>query len=57
MTQQEIVNYFEGNGGLLCGSWTIDEIYHYLKSCFGASQRVYKSTCRQLKAIGTYYQR
>lgn len=57
MKQQELINYFEENGGLRCKYWTIKEIKSYIKSEFGKKQRVYKSTCIELKRSAEMYQR
>jgi len=51
MKQQEIIKYYENNGGLLCSDWTLKEIKDYIKSDLGADQRVYKSTCYLLKRM------
>ena len=57
MKQREIINYYEENGGLRCKNWTINEIKEYIKGDIGSHQRIYKSTCRELKRIAEIYQR
>ena len=57
MTQQEILRYYNENGGLRCKHWTLDEIKHYIKSEFGKGQRVMKTTCQELKDTARMYQR
>lgn len=57
MKQQEIIRYYEDNGGLRCKYWTIQEIKDCIKSDFGKEQRVYKSTCRELKRTAEMFQR
>ena len=57
MKQQEIIRYYEDNGGLCCKCWTIKEIKEYIKSDLGREQRVYNSTCQLLKRTAEIYQR
>lgn len=57
MKQQEIIRYYEDNGGLRCKFWTIKEIKEYIKSDLGREQRVYVATCRLLKRTAEIYQR
>lgn len=57
MKQQEIINYYEEIGGLRCKYWTIKEIKSHIKCEFGKKQRVYESTCIELKRSAEMYQR
>jgi hypothetical protein len=57
MTQKEILEYYEDNGGLRCGDWSIKEIKVYIKNDMGSNQRVFDSTCRELKRTAQIYQR
>ena len=57
MKQREIIRYFEEIGGLRCKNWSIKEIKECVKSYFGKEQRVYESTCRELKRTAQKYQR
>jgi hypothetical protein len=57
MTQKEILEYYEDNGGLRCGYWSIKEIKDYIKNDMGSNQRVFDSTCRELKRTAQIYQR
>ena len=56
MKQREIISYFDEIGGLRCKYWSLKEIYNYLKIIF-PKQRVFKSTCRELKRTAEMYQR
>lgn len=57
MTQKELIKYYNENGGLRCKYWSIKEIKAYIKADLGEKQRVYKSTCNDLKATAEIYQR
>ena len=57
MTQQEIINYYDENGGLRCKDWTIPEIKEYIKEDLGQGQRVTFDTCFPLKRTAEIYQR
>lgn len=57
MKQNEIIKYYEDNGGLRCKYWTVKEIKDCIKSDFGKKQRVYNSTCAELKRTAEMYQR
>ncbi len=56
MTQNQIIQYFEENGGLRCKNWTLKEIKEHIKLCFGRHQRVCATTCRTLKRTAQMYQ-
>ena len=56
MTQEEIIRYFNENGGLCCKYWTLKEIKQYIKDTFGKEQRVYESTCEELKRTAQMFQ-
>lgn len=56
MTQKQIIEYYNENGGLCCKYWTIKEIKEKIKSDFGQHQRVFESTCRELKRTAELYQ-
>jgi hypothetical protein len=56
MKQSEIIKYYEENGGLRCKYWNIKQIKSYIKSEFGKKQRVYDSTCIELKRSAEMYQ-
>ena len=49
VTQKEILNYYHENGGLNCADWSLKEIKKYIKLEFGQHQRVYESTCWELR--------
>lgn len=57
MTQKEIISYYEENGGLRCKDWSISEIKKYVKAELGEKQRVYESTCDELKSSARMNQR
>lgn len=57
MKQKDIIKYYEDNGGLRCKYWSIKEIKDYIKSDFGKKQRVYNSTCTELKRTAEMHQR
>lgn len=57
MTQKQIIKYYNEDGGLRCKYWTIKEIKEYIKADLGQHQRVYKSTCQDLKRTAEIYQR
>lgn len=57
MTQKEIINYYEENGGLRCKNWTLNEIKDHIKADLGKNQRVLKTTCIELKNAARIYQR
>lgn len=56
MTQEEIIKYFNENGGLCCKYWTLKEIKQYIKDTFGKEQKVYESTCEELKRTAQMFQ-
>lgn len=56
-TQKQIIEYYNETGGLRCKYWTIKEIKECIKADFGQHQRVYVSTCRELKRTAEIYQR
>lgn len=57
MTQKELIKFYNENGGLRCKSWGVKEIKAFIKAEFGKKQRVYKSTCYDLKRTAEIYQR
>lgn len=57
LTQKQIIEYYNDNGGLRCKDWTLKEIKEEIKAEFGQHQRVYKSTCLELKRTAELYQR
>lgn len=56
MTQKQIIKYYN-DGGLRCKNWSIKEIKEAIKADLGQHQRVYESTCRELKRTAEIYQR
>lgn len=56
MTQKQIIEYYNENGGLRCKYWTIKEIKEAIKADLGQHQRVYESTCMELKRTAEIYQ-
>jgi hypothetical protein len=56
MKQREIISFFNEIGGLRCKYWSLREIYNYIKETF-PKQRVFKSTCMELKRTAEIYQR
>lgn len=57
MTQKQIIEYYNENGGLRCKNWTIKEIKEYIKAELGQHQRVFYRTCWELKRTAEIYQR
>ena len=55
-TQKQIIEYYNENGGLRCKDWTIKEIKEKIKADLGQHQRVYESTCMELKITAEIYQ-
>ena len=55
-TQKQIIEYYNENGGLRCNYWTIKEIKECIKADLGQHQRVYESTCMELKRTAEIYQ-
>lgn len=57
MTQKEIVEYYQDNGGLRCKDWSAKEIREYIKSDLGKEQWVSPRTCMLLRNIANCCQR
>ena len=56
MTQKQIIENYNENGGLRCKYWTIKEIKEKIKADFGKDQRVFRSTCLELKRTAEIHQ-
>ena len=58
MTQEDILKYYNENGGLRCKGWSLEKIRNHIKDELGDRvPRILRKTCLELRNTANMYQR